>query len=198
MNGELSYEERESVGKLMSGLFLVIMLNIVVSIFIAFGEGAYEEKDGILFVAGIVSFLFLTVYGVLLIAINKWCSGYKTAGILCIAYAIVNLITSLMEKTNIIITIIIMFMIILKDYKEIDAHTYLMKKIQNRDVEWSKLSDMLGAYISVYVISLVLAALIPPVGAIGALVAAIIYLVFSIKKWIYLNKTAKILKEEME
>lgn len=198
MNGELSYEERESVGKLMSGLFLVIMLNIVVSIFIAFGEGAYEEKDGILFVAGIVSFLFLTVYGVLLIAINKWCSGYKTAGILCIAYAIVNLITSLMEKTNIIITIIIMFMIILKDYKEIDAHTYLMKKIQNRDVEWSKLSDMLGAYISLYVISLILAVLIPPVGGIGALVAAIIYLVFSIKKWIYLNKTAKILKEEME
>ena len=198
MNGELSYEERESVGKLMSGLFMVIMLNIVVSIFIALGEGAYEEKDGILFVAGIVSFLFLTVYGVLLIAIDKWCSGYNTAGILCIAYAIVNLITSLMEKTNIIITIIIMIMIILKDYKEIDAHTYLMKKIQNRDVEWSKLSDMLGAYISVYVISLVLAALIPPVGAIGALVAAIIYLVFSIKKWIYLNKTAKILKEEME
>ena len=198
MNGELSYEERESVGKLMSGLFLVIMLNIVVSIFIAFGEGAYEEKDGILFVAGIVSFLFLTVYGVLLIAIDKWCSGYKTAGILCIAYAIVNLITSLMEKTNIIITIIIMIMIILKDYKEIDAHTYLMKKIQNRDVEWSKLSDMLGAYISVYVISLVLAVLIPPVGAIGVLVAAIIYLVFSIKKWIYLKKTAKILKEEME
>ena len=35
MNGELSYEERESVGKLMSGLFLVIMLNVVVSIFIA-------------------------------------------------------------------------------------------------------------------------------------------------------------------
>lgn len=198
MNGELSYEERESVGKLMSGLFLVIMLNIVVSIFIAFGEGAYEEKDGILFVSGIVSFIFLTVYGVLLIAIDKWCSGYKTAGILCIAYAIVNLITSLMEKTNIIITIIIMIMIILKEYKEIDAHTYLMKKIQNRDVEWSKLSDMLGAYISVYVISLILTALIPPVGAIGVLVAAIIYLVFSIKKWIYLNKTAKILKEEME
>lgn len=202
MNTELRYEEKTSISKIIGWLFTVLMYNLIVDTLLSLAGGTYGETTDLTSLIGIASSIFMIIYGILLIKLEQYSVGYKPAGILCIILAGVNTITLFLTTDNkvftVIITITVLIIQIIKEFKEIDAHTYMMKKIHSHELNWEKVSGLLTAYVSISIIAVVLSPLFGTIGALLTLVAAIIYLVYTIKKWIYIKRMGNIFKESAE
>lgn len=202
MNSELRHEDKISISKIVNGLFSVLMCSLITNIFLTLASGTGDEITPLTSIPTIVSNVFIVVYGVLLIKLEEYSDSYKSAGILCIILAVINIATSFpitdSKALTTVIAIIILIIQIVKEFKEIDAHTSMMKKIPAHNLNWEKVSGTLTAYVSISIIAVVLSPLFGILGALLALVASIVYLVFSIKKWIYIKHMGRIFKESAE
>ncbi len=196
MNEELSYEQRADIGKITNGLFVVVVLNMIISLFLALTGGADEKNTSITIAASVISGLFMLVYGGLLIKLEKYSPGYKLPGILCVVFTIFNTFHEVNSKNNFIISIIVLVLHVYKEYKEIDAHTCLLRREHIYIIDWQKVAGLLTGYVVVSIISLFASILLPVIGAFGVLVAAVILLIYNIKKWIYLRRTARVFMED--
>lgn len=140
----------------------------------------------------VVSLLCSIVYGVVLLQLASQEQSYRTAGILTLIVALVNIPVLFIRNDIVAGMIVAIFAVVdlISCYYEFNAHANVLEGVDNLlSEQWRKLWKwMLGATIAM-VVGAVLVIIV--IGVLVALAAAIAILVISILKLVYLYRTAQ-------
>lgn len=138
-------------------------------------------------------------YGYILMRLASECSEYRTAGIcLLVAGAVDFLITSSLpvgSHWSLLLTVLTSFIAFVGEYNEMAAHDFMLINVDFAQSEkWTKLRKWYTAVFMASMFSLLLAMIIPTVGAVLALITAAGMLVMTGLKSFCLYRSANIFK----
>lgn len=178
-------------------LFWLVIPSILSSIMT---YDAVVEIFPILYGPGVVlNALTKVCYGYILIRLASECSEYKTAGIcLLVAGAIDFMITSSLSvgsRWNLMLTVLTSFIAFVGEYNELSAHDFMLIKVDFAQSEkWTKLRKWFTIVFMANMFSLMLALIIPMVGAVLAMICSAGMIVITVLKLICLYRSADIFK----
>ena len=165
-------------------------------------ESVVEYFPGLHLPGQILSAVCSLTYGLILIKLASEEDRYKTAGICALACGTVNAVVAIISGTGepatwtLIFTLPAAVLDFVGEYNEYKAHSIVLTGVDNELSEkWEKLwkwyIGMFGAMIGSILVMLI----IPILGVLVILAAAIGTIVVSIMKLVYLYRTAKIFRE---
>lgn len=141
----------------------------------------------------IVSVLCSMIYGVVLLRLASQEQGYRTAGILVLIVAVMNIPLLLFEETMVAgaIAIILAILDLIEHYYEFNAHANALEGVDNLlSEQWRNLWKwMIGATMAL-VLGVIFIIIV--IGALVMLAAGIAILVIRILKLVYLYRTAQV------
>lgn len=185
-------ERAPFLGKWFTILFWLIIPNIAASIM-----SSLADFIPILHLPGMILSIAVSVaYGAILLLLSRENDGYRIAGICYFAATALSVISDVFFADSIFIPIILSLLqlplSIIYAYKEISSHAEVISGIDDELSEkWEKLFRL-------YVIALASmfgGLIIPIIGAFITIAAAIALIVLSIRKLIYLYRTAQAFRE---
>ena len=147
-----------------------------------------------------VNFLCAMLYGIILFLMSSTSTWYKTAGLLYITGPLVSLVSLVLiiltrHPALILLSIASLIITLFGQYNEFKGHEEVLFDVDpDLSDKWKNLWKWnLYTYIAV-IASLILAIMLPVIGAIIALVSSIAAIVLAILKIYYLYKTAETFK----
>lgn len=165
-------------------------------------ETIVEYLPGLYLPGQILSAVCSLTYGLILVKLASEEDRYKTAGICALVCGVVSAVVAIISGTGETATWTLIFTLpaavvsFVGEYNEYMAHSIVLSGVDNELSEkWEKLWKwyicMFGAMIGSILVMLI----IPILGALVILAAAIGTIVVSIMKLVYLYRTAKIFRE---
>lgn len=157
---------------------------------------------GLYFTGLVLSFLVNTAYGVILLKLSAENRRYRTAGICCLIGAIAAGLAALLSPGGessgwtLVITLPAAVVGFVGEYQEYQGHAEILLPVDpllsgKWELLWKWYIGAFGAMIG----SILVVLIIPILGALVLIAAAIAVVVVSIMKLVYLYRTAKLFRE---
>ena len=147
-------------------------------------------------VAIFVSNITMIIYAIVLLNMSKTCSAYKTAGMcLLIASALGTISSWFFEEESVLLTLPAAVLSLISVYSEIQAHAEVLWGIDDdQSVKWENLWKYMIMSYGVLIGSIIVILILPGLGALIAVAAAVAMVVTSIMKIVYLYRMENVLK----
>lgn len=194
---QLLAQKSEFIGRLMQILFWLCIPLAVAGVLT---NESVIDKFGFLYLSGqIINILCLLAYGIVLIKLSAEYIKYKTAAvcefITCVV-SVILLFRGTESSTALVLGGISAIVSLIGEYNEYMSHAYILKDIDLvMSDNWEKLWKWFIGMFLALIAGFIVMAVIPFIGIIILIIAAVGTLIVSILKLVYLYRTAKIFRE---
>ena len=184
-------ERSRFMGKYVRIIFILSILQIITNVLS--NQRVALISYNLYQVALIASVVVGLIYGVILLFMSKESKQFMIAGIICIAAPIISILSIFTYNLTLVgfISVAMIIAAFVAQYLEMRGYSDTLSGINNAlSVKWMEIWKGLITWLIVMVVGAFVSAIIPIVGVIAVLVAAIGIIVVSIKRLICILDTA--------